>query len=155
MASTFRMRIRGRLRVAFLDSINEMGIRAVSDSESNVQSRTRLAAVKKHWRLFRNQRGAGKMESGNFVRFGLANDSKLLGDVLKSGDLIGWRPVVITQEMVGKVIAQFTSVEVKESDWTPPPLNTKDKDAAAQYRWAELVNREGGYAVFINDPDQL
>lgn len=124
-------------------------------SESNIQSRTRLAAVAKHWRLWRNQRGAAKLESGNFIRFGLANDSKQIGDRLKSGDLIGWRPVIITADMVGKVLAQFVSVEVKAEDWTPPPLDTKDADAAAQYRWAELVNREGGYAVFVNDPAQL
>ena len=127
----------------------------MSASESNIQARTRLAAVAKHWRLWRNQRGAGKLESGNYVRFGLANDSKALGDKLKSGDLIGWRPVVITPDMVGKVIAQFVSVECKEQDWKPPPIDTKDLAAAAQYRWAELVNREGGYAVFVNDPEKL
>lgn len=127
----------------------------MSASESNIQARTRLAGVAKRWRLWRNQRGAGKLESGNYVRFGLANDSKQIGDVLKSGDLIGWRPVLITPDMVGKIVAQFVSVECKEEDWTPPPLDTKDKAAAAQYRWATLVNREGGYAVFINNPDQL
>jgi hypothetical protein len=124
-------------------------------SESNIQSRTRLAAVKKRWRLWRNNRGAGKLDNGSFVRWGLANDSKKIGDVLKSGDLIGWRPVIITPGMVGKLIAQFVSVEVKSEDWTPPPLDTKDEAAAAQYRWAELVNREGGYAVFVNDPNKL
>lgn len=126
-------------------------------SESNVQARTRLAGAAKRpaWRLYRNQRGAGHMESGNYIRYGLANDSKQLGDVLKSGDLIGWRPVVITADMVGKVIAQFVSVECKHEGWTPPPVDTKDNDAAAQYRWADLVNREGGYAVFISDPERL
>lgn len=124
-------------------------------SESNIQARTRLAAVKKHWRLWRNQRGAGKLESGNYIRFGLANDSKKLGDKLKSGDLIGWRPVIITADMVGKCLAQFVSVECKAEDWTPPPADTKDLAAAAQYLWADLVNREGGYAVFVNDPNKL
>jgi len=95
------------------------------------------------------------MESGNYVRYGLANDSKQLGDQLKSGDLIGWRMVVIDASMVGKCIAQFVSVECKSGDWTPPPVDTKDEAAAAQYRWAELVNSEGGYAIFINDPDKL
>jgi hypothetical protein len=127
----------------------------MSASESNVSSRTRLAAVAKHWRLWRNNRGAGKLKNGNFVRWGLANDSKKLGNKLKSADLIGWRPVIITPDMVGKVIAQFVSVETKAEDWTPPPLDTKDADAAAQYLWADLVNREGGYAVFINDPTKL
>lgn len=127
----------------------------MSASESNVTSRGRLAAVKKHWRLWRNQRGAGKLESGNYVRFGLANDTKKLGDMLKSGDYIGWRPVVIEASMVGKVLAQFVSVEFKAEDWTPPPADTKDERAAAQYRWADLVNREGGYAVFVSDPTNL
>ena len=124
-------------------------------SESNIQARTRLAAVCKKWRLWRNNRGAGKMESGNYVRYGLANDTPELNKKLKSGDLIGWRPVVITPDMVGKVLAQFVSVECKEEDWTPPPLNTRDEAAAAQYRWADLVNREGGYAIFVNDPNNL
>lgn len=127
----------------------------MSASESNVSSRTRLAAVVKNWRLWRNNRGAGKLENGNFVRWGLANDSIKLGKTLKSGDLIGWRPVIITPDMVGKVIAQFVSVETKAEGWRPPPRDTKDEDAAAQYLWAELVNREGGYAVFITDPRQL
>lgn len=127
----------------------------MAHSESNISSRTRLAAVAKRWRLWRNNRGAGKMESGSYVRFGLANDTKALGDKLKSGDLIGWRPVIITPDMVGKVIAQFVSVETKAEDWRPPPKDTKDEAAAAQYLWADLVNREGGYAVFINDPNLL
>jgi hypothetical protein len=93
--------------------------------------------------------------TGRLVRYGIANDSKQLGDRLKSGDLIGWRPVIITPDMVGKVIAQFVSVENKAEDWTPPPRDTKDEAAAAQYRWADLVNSEGGYAVFVNDPEKL
>ena len=127
----------------------------MSHSESNIQSRTRLAAVAKRWRLWRNNRGAARTDTGSFIRFGLANDTKQLGDVLKSGDLIGWRPVVITADMVGTVIAQFVSVECKSETWTPPPLDTKDEAAAAQYRWAALVNSEGGHAVFVNDPTKL
>jgi hypothetical protein len=114
----------------------------------------RLAAVAKRWRLWRNNRGAVKVDD-RFIRYGLANDSKQLGDTLKSGDLIGWRPVVITPDMVGKMLAQFVSVECKRENWTPPPLDTTDQDAAAQYRWATLVNSEGGYAVFVNDPEKL
>lgn len=90
--------------------------------------------------------------NGQPIRFGLANDSKALGDVLKSGDLIGWRPVVITPDMVGKTLAQFVSVENKSEGWTPQP---NDKHEIAQRKWAELVNSEGGYAVFISDPNQL
>lgn len=122
----------------------------MSASESNIQSRTRLAAVAKRWRLWRNNRGAFKTEGGGFVRYGLANDSKQLAAVLASGDLIGWRPVVITPDMVGKVIAQFVSVECKGTD-----SSTDRERLEAQHRWAALVNSEGGYAVFVNDPDKL
>lgn len=125
---------------------------AAPHSESNIQSRTRLVGSAKGWRLWRNQRGAGKLESGNHVRFGIANDSKQLGDQLKSGDLIGWRPLVITADMVGKTLAQFVSVECKAEDWVP---SLTDEHEIAQRRWANLVNMEGGYAVFINDPDKL
>jgi hypothetical protein len=124
----------------------------VSHSESNIQARTRLAATAKRWRLWRNNRGAAKTDSGSYIRFGLANDSKTIGDVLKSGDLIGWRPVIITADMVGKVLAQIVSVECKAADWKP---SENDKHYLAQKRWIDLVNREGGYAVFITDPSQL
>lgn len=124
----------------------------MAHSESNVQSRTRLAGGAKSWRLWRNNRGALPDQNGRPVRYGLANDSKQLGDVLKSGDFIGWRPVIITPDMVGKLIAQFVSVECKAEDWTPSP---NDKHEQSQRRWADLVNREGGYAVFVSDPDKL
>lgn len=120
-------------------------------SESNVQSRVRLAAVAKHWRLWRNNRGAMQDDTGRVVRYGIANDTKQLGDTLKSGDLIGWRPVIITADMVGKCLAQFVSVECKAEGWKP--VNTDHEDA--QRRWAALVNTEGGYAVFVSDPDKL
>jgi hypothetical protein len=127
-------------------------------SESNVQSRTRLAAQAKRpwpWRLWRNNRGVFTNPAGQPVRCGLANDSKVLGDRLKSGDLIGWRTVLITPDMVGRCIAQFVSVECKPENWREPPPGTIDKHVIAQRAWADLVNREGGYAVFIARPEDL
>jgi hypothetical protein len=90
--------------------------------------------------------------TGRVVRYGIANDSKQLGDRLKSGDLIGWRPVIITPDMVGTVIAQIVSVECKAEGWKP---RENDEAYQAQKRWADLVNSEGGYAVFVNDPEKL
>jgi hypothetical protein len=130
----------------------------MSASESRVQSLTVLAGQAKRpfpWRLWRNNRGVFTNPNGQPVRYGLANDSKQLGDRLKSGDLIGWRPVLITPDMVGKVIAQFVSAECKPEDWVPPPADTVDKHITGQRSWADLVNREGGYAVFISNPDTL
>lgn len=124
----------------------------MSASESNIQARTRVESTKRGWRLWRNNRGVATNPAGQPVRYGLANDSKKLGDVLKSSDLIGWRRVIITQDMVGKVIAQVVSAECKPEGWT---YNPKDEREQAQKRWIDLVNDDGGYALFVTDPSKL
>lgn len=128
----------------------------MSASEGNIQARVRLRAVQLLMRLWRNNRGAFKDAEGRWIRYGIANDSKEIAYRLRSGDLIGWRPVVITPEMVGKVMAQFTSVECKPEGWTPPrPGTAAYEHYEGQVAWADLVNREGGYAVIIADPGAL
>ena len=125
-------------------------------SESNVQSRVRMRASELLMRLWRNNRGAFKDASGQWVRYGLANDTKDLGRRLRAHDLIGWRRVVITPDMVGKAIAQFVSVECKREDWRPPEPGTEEHEHyAGQAAWRDLVNKEGGYSVIITDPSQL
>ena len=121
-------------------------------SESKVQSLVRLVYARLGWRMFRNNRGAFKDATGRWIRYGLANDSKAFGDVVKSSDLIGWRRVVITPDMVGKVIAQFVSTECKPEDWTYNPLDERE---VAQKKWIDLVNADGGYAAFISDPNTI
>lgn len=115
-------------------------------TESRILSEIRLAAARLKWKLWRNNRGAAKTETGSYVRFGLANDSAALGRELQSADLVGWRVVTITPDMVGQRIAQFVSVEVKTPTGHIEP---------GQYRWADLVNREGGHAIFATSPDHL
>lgn len=117
-------------------------------SESAVQANIRVETSKLGWRLWRNNVGAGKLDSGSFVRFGLANDTKQMNDQIKSGDLIGIRPVLITAAHVGQVIGQFTSVECKRGDWKP---SRTDKREIAQRKWVEVVTALGGYAMMTND----
>lgn len=121
--------------------------------EGAVQSEIRLAAARTaalpHGRqtyLFRNNRGAGQLKNGSYLRWGLANDSKPLGDRVKSGDLIGWEQLVIGIEHVGFVIARFLSVEVKRRDWK----FAATADECAQVQWAAIVNAQGGRAVITN-----
>lgn len=118
-------------------------------SESEVQQAVRLWCARKGWHAWRNNNGAGTLENGSFVRWGLANDSAAVNKTIKSADLIGIRPVVITADMVGQTIGQFVSIECKRENWqwrgTP--------EEVAQVAWRDLVLASGGYATFIANPD--
>lgn len=115
--------------------------------EAAIQSRIRLEAARRGWHLFRNNVGVLVDSRGVPVRYGLANDSKAVNQNIKSADLIGIRPVVVTQDMVGSVIGQFASVEVKRAGWR---YNPNDPHEQAQMRWAEIVMLAGGHAVITD-----
>ena len=85
--------------------------------EARVQDEARLLASKMGWRLFRNNVGVLKDERGVPVRYGIANDSPAMNKRIKSSDLIGVRPVIITPDMVGSTIGQFVAREVKKAGW--------------------------------------
>jgi len=102
-------------------------------SEAAVQTQLRVAASRAGWRLWRNNVGAGTLENGSHVRWGLANDSSWLNHTLKSADLIGIKPG-----------GQFVSREVKRSGWK---YTGTDRERA-QLAWIELVNGMGGDASF-------
>lgn len=55
-----------------------------------------------------------------------------------SGDGIGWRSITITQNMVGRRVALFTTVEVK---------NTNTKVTKEQQAFVEAVRSSGGIGV--------
>jgi hypothetical protein len=116
----------------------------LSVSEARVQSEIRLEAAHKGVRLYRNNSGALKDEYGRLVRFGLGNESTALNKVFKSADLIGWRPVLVTQDMVGTVVAQFIARECKYEGWT----YGGSEHEKAQKAFIDLVVAEGGDACF-------
>lgn len=120
-------------------------------SEAAVQAAVRLEAARKGLRLWRNNVGALIDARGVPVRYGLANDSKQLNAVIKSADLIGWRPLVIEPQHVGQVVAQFLSREVKAVGWH----YTGDKHEQAQLAWAQLVTAGGGDAAFCTGEGTL
>ena len=103
---------------------------SVANPETELQQRIRLAlGTQRDLRLFRNQVGQlPDPRSGRPVQFGLARGS---------ADLIGWRTITITPEMVGTRIAVFTSLEVK----TPTGRLTP-----AQHNWLGAVRTAGGIA---------
>jgi hypothetical protein len=120
-------------------------------SEAAVQAKVRLEASAKGMRLFRNNVGAGYLQDGSFLRWGLANDSDKANKAFKSADLIGIRPVTITKDMVGGIIGQFVSREVKAQNWK----YKGDARELAQVRWAELIISMGGDASFCTDVGTL
>ena len=115
-------------------------------SEAAVQAAVRLEAARKGVRLFRNNVGALVDSRGVPVRYGLANESKQVNEVMKSADLIGWRPLLIEPRHIGTVVAQFVSRECKHPTWH----YTGGDREPAQLAWAQLVTAGGGDAAFCS-----
>lgn len=110
----------------------------MANAETDLQQRIRLAiGTRPDARLFRNQVGSlPDPRSGRLVSFGLARGS---------ADLIGWRTVTITPEMVGRRIAVFTSIEIKTASGRLTPQ---------QRSWLQAVHQAGGIsgvARSVND----
>jgi hypothetical protein len=105
----------------------------VANAETDLQQRIRLAlGTRSDLRLFRNQVGQlPDPRTGRPVQFGLARGS---------ADLIGWRTVTVTPDMVGQQLAVFTSIEVK----TPT-----GRVAPAQQHWLQAVRTAGGVAGVV------
>jgi len=97
-------------------------------SEQRIQQQIRIACSTGNTRLFRNNTGTLQDQNGRPVSFGLAKGS---------ADLIGWRTVTITPEMVGSTVAVFTSIEVKTATGRLRP---------EQQQWLDAVQAAGGIA---------
>ncbi|HWI05787.1 MAG TPA: hypothetical protein VNT52_18415 [Acidimicrobiales bacterium] len=123
----------------------------VGKTESFSQSQIVLEAARKGVRLWRNNVGVLRDESGRPVRYGLANQSKQMNEIIKSGDLIGIRPVLVTPAHVGHVIGQFVSREAKAPGWH---YSGRDREVA-QLNWANLICSMGGDAAFATGEGSL
>lgn len=120
-------------------------------SEAFVQSQAVLEASRRGIRALRNNSGAFQNDTGQLVRFGLGNTSAAINKIMKSSDLIGWRPVVITAPMVGYKLAQFWAREIKEPGWQFTGAGRE----APQKAFMDMVNAGGGDAAFITDAGQV
>ena len=115
------------------------------ESEASVQARVRLDAAQRGIVLWRNNVGAFGP-----VRYGLANDSAAVNHRIKSSDLIGIRPTVVTPDMVGMLIGRFVARECKRAGWS----YTGDSRERAQLRYLEIVTSLGGDAGFATGADR-
>jgi hypothetical protein len=97
-------------------------------SEQKIQQEIRLTCSTGDTRLWRNNTGTLRDQHGRPVQFGLCKGS---------ADLIGWKQVTVTPEMVGQQVAVFTSIEVK----TPTGRLRPEQQA-----WLDTVQAAGGIA---------
>jgi hypothetical protein len=134
-----------------LDATGVLSTPRDDSSEAAVVAQVRLEASEKGMRLYRNNVGACYDDKGNFIRYGLANDSEKMNKLIKSGDLIGIRPVLITPAHVGHTIGQFLSRECKSGGWR---WSGTDREIAQQ-NWINHVNALGGDAAFCNGRGSL
>lgn len=100
-------------------------------TEKDIERMLILHASKIGSTVFKNNVGMYKDQRGNVIKYGLCNGSS---------DLIGWTPITITPDMVGKRIAVFTAVEVKK-DKRGKYQATKEQKA-----FISAVLNNGGYA---------
>ena len=111
----------------------------VLSNEAYVQNKIRLAVGSGEVRLFRNNTGALLDMQGRLVKFGLCKGSS---------DLIGFRSITITPDMVGQKIAVFSAIEVKD----------KGKATVEQKNFINIINNAGGYAGVaknVNDAKKI
>lgn len=119
-------------------------------TEKNIQTRILLATGKHpNIRLFRNNTGQGwqgqTRREGNLLI--VANPRPLQAGLHKgSSDLIGWKTVEITADMVGQHVAVFTAVEVKTGS---------GRTTAEQEQFLQAVRDAGGIGVVMRDESQV
>lgn len=121
--------------------------------EQQAQDEVRLTAASVDMRLLRNNRGAFTNEHGNFVRFGLGNESAKDKDFLSS-DLIGGTMVTITPEMVGKKVFILTAIEVKPKGFKMRKFKPGSREDG-QLKFMQWVVSMGGFAGFATCADDL
>lgn len=109
----------------------------MANVETKIQQQIRLGlGTRSDLRLFRNQVGQlPDPRTGRPVQFGLAKGS---------ADLVGWKTVTVTPDMLGQQIAVFTSIEVK----TP-----NGRLSGPQRNWLHTVQTAGGIAGVARSPE--
>lgn len=98
-------------------------------TESQLLAQVRLACSRGSVRLWRNQCGALEDKRGRWVQFGVASPG--------GSDLIGYKTVTVTPDMVGQRVAIFAAIETKA-----PRGRLTDEQA----RFIEAVRAAGGIA---------
>lgn len=123
----------------------------MGNNQSERLNRIRIHAQENNGRLFRNNVGeawAGKEKwidslKGKILQ--IFNPSRIkFGLTEGSSDLIGWKTIIVTPELVGRKIAIFWAVEEKTG---------KDKLSEKQANFLNQVSSSGGIAEIAYSED--
>ena len=106
-------------------------------TETALLSKLLVRASELGLRLFRNNVGMLRDERGNRVRYGLC---------VGSSDLIGWKPLTVTQADVGRTIAVFVAVEAKVG---------RNVTTEAQGHFLAVVRSAGGVALVARQESDI
>lgn len=118
--------------------------------ETNVQAGIMLALSKVGATIFRNNQGTGVLgqvvsqDGGTFI---VKNGRRVKYGVCNPGgsDLIGWKTITVTPDMVGEKLAVFLAVEVKSDS------GRASKDQA---NFINAVRDAGGFAGVARTDDE-
>lgn len=124
--------------------------------EGNVQNLGRMRASKEGAKTFRNQVGGAWVAPPNRTKkfkkggknYVILEEPTWLnyGLMVGSSDTIGWKPTLITLDMVGSVFARFLGIEYKTD---------KGKPSKEQITWHEALWRDGGLTGFARSDDDV
>jgi len=108
------------------------------EPEKQLMDRAILKASKMKVNLFRNDNGRARRYDNpeQVFSYGLGKGTH---------DLIGWMPVEITEEMVGKTVAQFVSIEMKRGT---------DRLSKEQRAFLRSVNDAGGLSFVAETAEE-
>ena len=102
--------------------------------ESEIQNQIKKILHQLGFTMFRNNVGAWRNPRGHWIRYGLGGPG--------GSDLIGWRPIMITPDMVGSKIAQFVAIETKRP--------SKSKVTDQQSHFIHVVKECGGIGIIAS-----
>lgn len=106
-------------------------------TETNLVARLIAAASKCGARLWRNQTGTYQLKDGRWISSGLC---------VGSSDLIGYRVVIITPDMVGQKVAVFCAIESKSAT---------GRATDRQQAFLRDINFDGGIAQVVRSEREL
>ena len=105
--------------------------------ESNLVRRLLAIAWRCGARLWRNQVGSYRLADGRRISSGLC---------VGSSDLIGYRMIIVTPEMVGRKLAVFCAIEAKSA---------AGRATDQQHEFIRQVNFDGGIAQIVRSEREL